>query len=876
MRLAVLLLLASCARERDIPEPSTLGWGPGLFAEGCPAGRSLAREIGVEATLPGKAAVGTKGDFLLANEHAAFAITDTVGQSTYWYYGGALADAAPMTGCLPGEDKLDDLGFVLAELNVLSVEQSIVRAFRADSVEVIADGSDGEPAIVRAIGTDDVHWLVEHTLINEAVDNGGRPFSQPWGTEITVDYILPPDSPVLEIQVTVANPGTERLSVVEAALLAYGETLDGYTYSSQDIELGGFGFDAGIPMILASDGQGAYAWGVQDGSLATIAFAGVNVLVDLGQVTSALEIGPGESASMQHFFAVGDGGTGTSIEPLLDHVTAPLDAQPATAGAITGTLVNETGLPVAGRVRVDTRAPGGDWGTLDRVETEDGAFRAVIPDFEGTWEVRLIGEGDGRDPGPEVSVQPGDSEVSVTVPPAGELVVAITDQDGADSPGRLVLQRDDGAEITDWIVATETIAVPPGTWDWTVTRGYEYTWDTGQVTIPDDGTASIAPTLVHTVDTTGWLSIDTHVHSSDSPDSRTPQEEVLQRAAGNGLDIVLHTEHENIVDRSTIPADAGVADWLDNLAGEEVTHVGVEHMTMFPAISDGSPRGGYIEWYGLDIDETFAAMRERSNDGINLLNHPGYLDRIGWDRVLGAPTLADPTLLALPEDGALWSWNLDGIEVMNGHGDIFATGNRRFDNWMSMVNAGHPMIAVGCSDDHGGGSVGFPRTYWASSTDTPGDMDVGELIESFREGRAIVSAGAFARVDVDGNGPGSVVTDTDGMVDLMVHLEALPNVDLTHFVVFANCDAADSVLVTDPGGIEKFTGVVPLNIVGDTQIVVAGFGANDLPPGLPRYDATRTPRVLTNPIYIDGDGDGQFSSPGGRECSYDLSIDAAQ
>ena len=37
-----------------------------------------------------------------------------------------------MNGCLPGEDKLDELGFVLAELDVLDVEQSIIRAFRAD------------------------------------------------------------------------------------------------------------------------------------------------------------------------------------------------------------------------------------------------------------------------------------------------------------------------------------------------------------------------------------------------------------------------------------------------------------------------------------------------------------------------------------------------------------------------------------------------------------------------------------------------------------------------------------------------------------------------------------------------------------------------
>ena len=49
------------------------------------------------------------------------------------------------------------------------------------------------------------------------------------------------------------------------------------------------------------------------------------------------------------------------------------------------------------------------------------------------------------------------------------------------------------------------------------------------------------------------------------------------------------------------------------------------------------------------------------------------------------------------------------------------------------------------------------------------------------------------------------------------------------------------------------------------------FGAGAMPAGLPDYDPTYTPRVLVNPVFIDGDGDGTFSAPGGRECEYDLS-----
>ena len=43
-----------------------------------------------------------------------------------------------------------------------------------------------------------------------------------------------------------------------------------------------------------------------------------------------------------------------------------------------------------------------------------------------------------------------------------------------------------------------------------------------------------------------------------------------------------------------------------------------------------------------------------------------------------------------------------------------------------------------------------------------------------------------------------------------------------------------------------------------------------MPRGLRTYDATRVPRVTTNPIYVDVDGNGAFDAPGGKTCTYDL------
>ncbi len=876
----LLLLALACGGDPapapntdDAPPPS----GEGVFAEGCPVeGQALARRIGVDASLPGEVAVGTRGDLLLANQHAAFVVTDALEQSTYWYYGGALADAVPMEECVPGTDRLDDLGLVLAEFDLLAIEQAVVRAFRADTVEVVSDGSDGGPAHVRASGTDDTHWLVEHTLINEAAGDGGRPPSGPLGLDVTVDYILPPDSAVLEVHLSIENIGERERQLIDASLSSWDPTMVQHAYASTPIELGGFGLAAGIPWVSVTNGETAYVLSRPMASLAAISIAGVNVVADMNSLVDPRFVVPPGGTSTRTLYVTATSGPGSSgVVPTLATNSQPTMTAPPTARTITATVREPSGAPAQSSVRVEARAPGSEWGPWDRAPTDvDGTVRLSLPDFETPWEWRLLVDDDARDPSEPVEVTPGQS-VSLDAEPTGALDVQITDSTGAPSPARLHLVRADGAVETRWVTTEPSIPLPPGTWSWTATRGYEYAPARGEVVVPPGGSAPLVAELWHVVDTTGWVSVDTHVHTSDSPDSNIHPTDQLAHAAAHGLDVVIHTEHENLVDRSTLASTEGIDDWVVGVGGEEVTSVAIEHMTMFPATTDGSPRGGYVEWYGLDIAELFAAMRQRSGGGVNLVNHPGYLDRIGWDRVRAAPTLDDPSLLGLDPGAALWSWDLDGLEVMNGHSNPFIDGNRRFDNWMSMVNAGHQVVGVGCSDDHYGNEVGFPRSYVPSPTDAPADVDPLDLRDAFQDGALQASAGGFARVSIDGVGPGGTTQTTDGRVTLDVQLEALPEVDITHFVVLASCDEVESVRVEDPDGVVKHAGSVPLVVDSDSAIVVAAFGSTNLPAGLPQYNAARVPRVLTSPIYVDADGDGEYGGAAGRECSYDLSLDAA-
>ena len=873
------LLALSCARDGDpkaaagaTPDPDSGGDGPGVIVD-CPErGMSLAREMGDDDGFPGEVAVGEAGDLLLMNEHAAFVITAPDRGSTYYYYGGIVADAVAMDGCaFAGEDKLDEVGLVLGELDLADFSSSVLRAFKADTVEVISDGSDGSAAVVRATGSDATHWLVEYTLMEEALSGGGRELSGPYDMALTVDYILDPDSPVLRIQMGFENTGTETRNLLAASLLSLGGTMDLHRYPTATFAFGPLNLGYGMPWLVATDGDDAVAYAVETGNLAYAGVSGVDIALDLNQALSTpIRVAPGESDSRTTFLSVGSGSGVTATAPLSTVNPEPIPGETYTLGAVTGSVVDPSGTAVPNaRVYIEAQAPDADWGVLDEAQAAaDGSFSLPLPEFGTPWAWRLRAVAPGRHDSPAVDVSPGDTGITLEPSAEGSLDYAVLDGDGKPSPSRLNLRPSDGgADLTVWLDGTGTQPVPPGTYAYTATRGYEYAPVTGELTVPEGGAVALDVELQHIIDTSGWVSLDTHVHSSDSPDSRVSPADVLLHAAAHGLDLVVHTEHEHIVDRASMPEDLGYDGWIDSIGGEEVTASIPEHLTMFPVTPDGSPRGGPVEWFGRDLDELFALMRERSDGGVNLLNHPSYLGTIGWDRILAEPTLSDPTLLGLAPDAALWSWNLDGIEVMNGHSSPFSSGNGRWLDWQSMLNAGHPLVAVGSSDDHGGMKVGFPRTYVPASTDVPKDVATEEVVDGFLQGRALASTGAFARVLVDGEAElGDLWAPEGDTVDIELHIEALPEIDVTHVVVFLNCDTVLQVPATDPDGVVKLSEVLTVPVDGDAHLTIAAFGENWLPLGLPQFNPTDVPRLLTSPIYLDGDGDGVFTAPGGREC----------
>ena len=893
----MLLTVVGCSGSGESGNGQEGGDGPqgrSLFVNGCPVpGGSSAMQIQrPDHGMWGPQVLGEQGDFLLMNDRAAFIVTDPGDVDAYWYYGGILVDAVALSGCKQaGPERYQEFLPLAVQVDLLellddfNLGAATVRGFRGETAEILNDGTDGNDAVVRVRGTDDFFWLIEYTLVVQAFQMGRpKPLSSPLGIEIIIDYVLPPDSSVLRIKVHYRNLEGKIQRIIPATAHLFGSTVDVDSFSLAEVSAAGFNFNVGSPWMTAASqtNNGAWSFALEDAFLTSIYIAGVHAAFDLKRGLFPLRLGPAgsesDTASMTYLMSVGTTDGNSAERPLA--ITNAQTLAGASYGLVpfTGFALEEgTEQPISdAEVAVQLRNLDDDWQTLHRFRSEEtGSFGGAVANFGiPGLEYRIMAHADGRpNPDPILFTASSVPNPVLEFAPQGVLAYEILDQDGESLPVRITLWQQ-GRKVLRIFAADGIGQAPviPGTYEVSVTRGLEYTTFQGSVTIAPTLPTPFKAQLLRVVDTTGFLSLDGHMHAAPSPDSQVSIPDRIRTAATEGLEVAVSTDHEFIGSWQSGIDETGLGRWVATVTGCELTATVPEHINLYAVEPrfDLDARGGFVRWYQLDIEEIYQTARNRGAQIISL-NHPGYLRLIQYDRLTGTALLADPTMIGLKPGAELWSWNFDVIEYMNGHRNPFS-GSGYFHDWMSFHNLGHRITAVGVTDVHGLDVPGQPRTYFPSSSDEPLEFDEDEFVSAYLAGRVLVCDGAFARVEINGTaGLGDLVTDTDGTVSLAVHIEAIPEIDVTHFLVFVNCDEVLKVSATDPHGVVKFHGALDLPITRDAHVVVAGFGAERFPRGLEQFDPTGVPRFTTNPIYVDADGNGAFDPPGGKTCSYDLS-----
>ena len=865
--------------------------GEGLFAAGCPrAGAATARLMTDADALTGPNALGGAGDFVLFNTEAVYVIQGVYEpRRTYWYYGGQAIDAVALDGCAQaGPERFDEQGFIVGTPRIDAFDQSTLRGFRAERVEVISDGSDGGPAHVRATGTDDFFWLIELELIAGAFTSGSpKPMSEPMGLEIVVDYVLQPDSAVLEMSVQLRNETDASSTVITGMVNFFADTTRGLFYNESRLSFGGFNLAVGLPWLVSEARDYSLAVNVDGAQTGTINISGVDALVNIDQFFTGATLRPagrdGDTRTDVYHLSVGAGGVNAAITPLIDAVEQPIPGVGWTLQPMRVQVVDAvSGDGLAGVELVLERQNGdGDWSPIDGFYTDaDGRFEGAVAVLDGARDHRLRALDLGRPSPDPVAWAPGaDEPTRIELGRGGQVRVTVTEPDAASPPAKVLLFDDGRIVRREYAVGVPLdLAVEPGVYDLTVSRGLEYSVYRETIEVVADAELAVDATIERVLDTTGYLSMDGHVHGGPSPDSAVTIPMRAVTLAAENVEVAVSTDHEAILPWAPGFAEAGMTGWVATVLGEEVTPPLPEHSNAypFPDRSDEAARGVQVPWFGEDIAGVYAASRERGAQVV-ALNHPrngcNYMCLIGYDRVLGDATLDDPTLLSFEPDAELWSWDFDTVEYMNGHDPVFVDPARpdstgTFDDWMSFLNHGHRITATGVTDVHGLDARGTPRNFFVAPTDDPAAFTDDMLVTAMLEGRSMVSTGAFARVSIADAGLGDTVTVEDGAVALDVRVEALPEIDVTAIQVFANCDEVAWVEATDPDGVVKFDDTIEFTIEQDAHVVVLAHGEGRLPEPMPQFDPVGVPRVTTNPIYVDVDGDGDWTAPGGRTCTY--------
>lgn len=852
------------------------GGGGNAACQTVPAGQARATKISSQSqALLGRSAESKVGDYKLQNSKVAVVIKNSASSTVFLPFGGYPVDVVPTDaeGCPLPQDSFGEMGTLVGNLDFSDLNNVSLRGFAPETIQVLKDGSDGGNAVVRVTGTDIPIPIIETGLL---LIVPGKEFSTPMGLDLQNDYVLAPDSNTLEIQTTVTNPlGGDSINIGLADGFLFGDGMSTNYPNATYGNIAGYTVFVDIKFLTSSNGAISYGYGLNGDHLMTsVDIQNVTPALDQTLIDTPIHLLPGQSGLFSRRLVIVAGGANAVAQefyPMWGFSVEPFFGMVVTQG---------TGEPVEG-ANVEVRTNDADQTYITTFTTDaDGFFIGVLP--AGTYNA-FVSKANRSGAGPIALPRPFNYGMTFTVGAPGRVTYDIRDQTGKNIPAKLTFYQ--GLWPANYIFTANgqgTQDFPPGTYDVSISRGPEYTvswWR--QLVVTAGGEAEVRATLERVVDTAGFVAAEFHIHCEPSPDSDFPLAQRIASLVDEGVEFVCSTDHEVVTNYWPYIRSLGVADKIYAVEGEEISSPVLGHFNGIGMTWDPRMRGnGAIDWFLLSPQQVFDLAREHGADIVQC-NHPldtddGYLNQIKFNPLTGLAEETDPMILGLLPGTDFVTFDFDSIEIFNGGTKdqvFYDPGNPEESgivrHWFTLLNLGHRITGSGTSDSHRPSRPpGFGRNIIESSTDDPAKINPQELLDNFKAMRSVVSGGAFIRFTVDNTGLGRTVTDTDGMVDLKIQVQSPDWVDVTKIAIFQNCNLIQTIDVTDQSPIIKYEGQLSVPVAVDSWFVVFAAGQNSLYPVAPDLD-WQAPRAITNPIYVDRDGNGHFDAPGIIPCNWD-------
>ena len=403
----------------------------------------------------------------------------------------------------------------------------------------------------------------------------------------------------------------------------------------------------------------------------------------------------------------------------------------------------------------------------------------------------------GFDPSPEPTIF---SQVSTLLPSANTGVLNDVSRDTLNT-GYVAL----GFAGANGIAEFE---VEPGSYQVYVTRGTEFSVYGAPATLTGGTTTTLNAQIAHVLDTTGFVSSDYHVHQVDSPDSRISREKRVDSFAAEGVDNLVATDHDAITDLAPIIAARGLAPFMHATIGEEITSFDYGHFNSYPQARDLNrpASSGSTDWggaaapgtdfpslgsYGLTPAQIEAAAKGKpQNAGLGTvvqINHiDSHFDPLRIDTAVTPPRSFITNNLFFRLNPAVTNFfhPFAALELWNGSNNNHQTQflDERIGIWMNLLNQGIISTAIADTDTHSVVDLetAGARTWTPASSDAPSAISDAEIAQAVSGARAVGGQGVYVQTRlVEGAavadfslGGDTLVTATDGSVDLEIHVQA--------------------------------------------------------------------------------------------------------
>jgi hypothetical protein len=407
------------------------------------------------------------------------------------------------------------------------------------------------------------------------------------------------------------------------------------------------------------------------------------------------------------------------------------------------------------------------------------------------------------------------------------------------------------------------VKIPVGTYLVYASRGPEYTMENKVIEVFKDEFQELLFCIDKVVETDHLISVDPHMHTIYS-DGRMDIAERIKSVVAEGVEVAVATDHNYINDYQPTLQQLGLDKYLTTIIGNEVTTGGVIHFNTYPlALRADEANNGAIYPDREEAGCLFQDSRTNDPEAILQVNHP----RLGTIGYFNNYEL-DPDSAASARKN--FDLSFDVLEVLNGP-YLYYENSESIADWLNLLNRGHYFPIVGSSDSHtiDRGEPGYSRTYVFYDDEKGDNLEISSLIRLMKKGRSFASNGPVIGFKVNGTHiPGDSFTAKDGRVRIYVEVKSAPWISVDEVGLIINGRRTIVFPVEGPeDSVIKFSGEISLRLEQDSYIAAEVLGNTSLFPvhqararhGL--LENATLPYALTNPIFVDVDGDGKFDPP---------------